>query len=1033
MPDGARQKRSVGLPERALERPVTTLMIFLALVVTGVIASKMLPLAKWPELDIPFIFVQIPYPNATPGEVEEQITRPVEEALATLPGITRMRSNSRADSADVQLEFQWGQEVAMKAVAVREKLEAVRKDLPADVRFMNVFKFSTGDEPVLQLRISSKSRNLENSWDLLNRQLVRRLERLPGVARVDLEGVEAPEVRIDLINDRIAAYGVDLNDLQRRMQAANFSASAGTLTADGARWHVNPGGRFSSLDQIRSFPINSQGLRLSDVADVEMGPGRRNYERHLNQRYAIGLSVYKDRGANLVEVGTRVLEEVEAAGKEKEMQGIDLFFLENEAASVHSSINDLFKAGMLGALLSVIVLYLFVRSLPVTLMVTLAVPISLAMALGALYFLHMNLNILSMMGLMLAVGMLVDNAVVVSEAIFTEREKTPHDHLGAAKRGVNSVALAVLAGTFTTAIVFLPNLFGAQDNISIFLRDVSVTIVVSLAASLLIAQTVIPLLASRLPPPGARRETWVDQLRERYARFLAWSLRHRWKMTGFALAAVVSVAVPAHFVKSEAFQEDESRSLFMRFNLDGDYPLDVVRKSVDKVEDYLYKNQDEFQIRAVYSYFDENGTAQSSILLREDGDGLVAASQIKKKIRAGLPKLPIAKPSFGFNRQGNNDKLTVSLSGDSSRVLAGLVGDAESILSHIQGVVDVRRSERDVGRELGVRVDRAKAMALGFSTRDVAGAIAVAMRGVTLSNYASHEGEVPIKLGFRDRDKQRREQLADIRMSRPDGSRVPLTSMVHVGLRDGSQTIRRLNRKTSVELELGLQDLTTEEARKSIKSSLDKMALPAGYRWKFGSGFDQDRKQQQKMVKNIFLAMIFVYMVMAALFESLVSPFVIMTTIVFSIVGVYWFLLATGTSMTIMAMIGILVLIGVVVNNGIVLIDHINRLRWDGLGREAAIVQAGRDRLRPILMTVGTTVLGLLPLAFGGTKLGGDGPAYFPMARAIVGGLAFSTVVSLIVLPTIYLLFEDATGWLRWITHRRFFNKGLTGRRKAEA
>ncbi len=1013
----------------AMDRPVTITMIFLSMVVIGLISSRLLPLEFFPAVDVPFIMVSVPYDGSSPKEVEREITRPVEEVIATLSGIKSLESTSTSTGANFEVMFDWGTDVAVKAVEARERVEAIRDQLPADVRRINVFKFNFTDQPVLTLRISSE-RDLSNAYDMLMRRLVRPLERIPGVARVDFQGIEPREVRIDLIADRVISHSIDIADLERRLRAVNFSDSAGLIRDSGMRYRVNPRAEFQSVEEISELVITDNGLRLKDIADVSYTNQRRNYARHLDRKYAIGVSIFKENGSNLVDVGNRILDEVNRIGQTPEMRGINLFFLENQAEGVTESLSDLLKAGLLGALLSMIVLYFFLRNIPTTLMVSLSVPVAITITLGVMYFLGLSLNILSMMGLMLAVGMLVDNAVVVSESIQTERDKHPDEPEKAVLQGVSSVGLAVAAGTLTSAAVFLPIIFGEKDQISIFLTHVATAIVVSLSISLLIAQTIIPLIASRLPIPAKRPEGSIERLKARYVQLLRWTMRHR-KLSSLAIVlALASIAIPAMLVEADMFPQDQTRSVVLRYYLDGQYPLAKVKQSVDAIEEYLYANQERFEIRAVYSYYNEEGEATSMVLLTDDKEATRPAEEITREIMEGLPKIAIGKPEFGWDRQGGGEKLGVTLTGSSSEVLEDLADDAVRVLSSIKGLTGVVSNTTAGDQELQVRVNRERANLMGFSTQDVAQTVAIALRGVDLREFKGEEGEIPVRLQFREVDRKGLEDLADLKLRNAAGVQIPLMSLVDVSEDTGPTRISRMDRQTGVRIDAQLQDLSAEKAKKLIEEKMNLLALPAGYKWSFGAGFDEDEEAMQKMVFNIILAIAIIYIVLAAQFESLIYPASMICTILFSVVGVYWFFLITGTAFSLMAMIGILILIGVVVNNGIVLIDHVNHLRRQGLERDEALVQAGNDRLRPILMTVGTTVLGLLPLCVGTTQIGGNGPAYFPMARAIVGGLLFSTIVSLVFLPTIYTWLDAMRSWPAPISRglgigSRYFGKAL--------
>ncbi|MEW6168868.1 MAG: efflux RND transporter permease subunit [Pseudomonadota bacterium] len=1035
----------MSLTSLSLQRPVSVAMFFVCMAVIGVIGAQRLPLEFLPDIEFPGIFINLPYRNSTPEEVERRVTRPVEEALATLPGIERMRSESSDSGAQIFVRFDWGEDLAVKGVEARDKIDAIRDDLPQDIERLQIQKFEAGSIPVLTLRVSAE-RDLSNAYDMLERNLKRRIERLPGVSRVELYGVEPKEVRIELAADRVAAHGVDLRALGETLQRANFALTAGDFIEAGKRYYVKPEGRFGSLDEIRAVVIDGRGLRLGDIAEVRYTDPVRSYGRHLDGRYAIGLNVFKETGANLVEVADRALAEIDAVRDLPEMTGISLYVMENTADSVRSSLDDLIEAGLIGALLSIAVLYLFLRDWRMTAIVTSAVPLSLLITLAAMYFLGISLNVLSLMGLMLSVGMLVDNAVVVTESIFKARAEG-RDAGAATLSGVKSVGLAVSLGTLTTAIVFLPNLFGAQNEITVYLTQVAITISVSLAASLLIALTLIPQLTTRIPAGGNGHVRWIERLADRYAGVLAWTLRHPGKTGLFIVLVLGSAAVPAMLVKQDMFPQDSSKRLFLRYNLNGVYRLAKVEEAVNTIEAYLFANKERFEIESVYSYFDL-GRAESSIILRDKETRTQSPQQIKDAIRKELPKIAIGEPSFDDNRQGSGEKLSVQVFGESTERLREVAREVERIVRGVEGLADVRLQASAEDWEVRVRVDRDKARLYGLSSQQVAEVVAGAMRGVPLRPYRTATGEVDLLLELRREDRLDLDALRQLPIvtaltppsacadgpplsqaardasaacggNQARGERVALSALAELSIGDVPGMIQREDRHAALSIEFGTQEgVTAEDARRRVSKTLQGIQLPPGYSWGYGRAFDDEQESMQTMLQNMLLAVACIYIVMAALFESVLAPSAIITGILFSYVGVYWFFLATGTDFSFMAMIGMLVLMGVVVNNGIVLVDHVNQLRAAGMERKAAVVKGSRDRLRPILMTAATTVLGMVPLALGETTIGGEGPAYYPMARAVIGGLVFATGVSLLVLPTIYLALEDLGQWGRRALHR---------------
>jgi HAE1 family hydrophobic/amphiphilic exporter-1 len=1006
----------MSLTETALKRPVTTLMVFACFIVIGAISSQLLPLEFFPDLDAPFIGIDIPYPGSTPEEIERQITRPAEEVLATISGIKRMSSSTWESGTWIHIEFEWGVDTDVKALEAKEKMDGIRHLLPADLERFYVRKWSTSDMEMLQVRISS-NRDLSNSYDMLNRNLKRRIERIEGVSKVDLYGVEQKEILVNLSADRIIAHRVDIGRLVRELQRSNFLVTAGKVTDGGMRYVVRPVGELTNVEEIRNLVVNERGLRLSDIADVTYDHPVLEYGRHLDRKYAVGLDVFKEGGANTVDVTERVIREIENVGRLPEMEGIRIFYLDNLAEGIVDSLNELLKSGFFGGLLAMALLFFFLRRIETTLIVLIAVPFSILIAMAFMYFLGLSLNILSMMGLMLAVGMLVDNAVVVTESIHRHQLIDPNGQKAKAITvGVNEVALAITAGTLTTAIVFLPNIVSAKNDISIYLKHVSIALCIALGASLILAQTVVPLLVSRVKPPDEKRESnLIRRLSERYGRLLNWSLNHRRASVGFIVLLLLSVAVPMSLVKQDLFDEPGDRRLRLHYHINGSYTLEKVEEAVDRYEEFLFANQDALEIESVYTFYQGN-YAMSTIMLKKGNGASKSMDEIREAIREGLPKLAIANPSFEWRSTGGGEQsVRIQLVGKSSEHLAALSRDVARILEMVDGLSDVRSEAETGDEEVHVVVDRDRAQQLGFSTREVADVVSAAMRGMNLRPFQGDFGEIPVRMEFQESDRQTIENLRNLPLFTGEGEPVSLASVADFKVRRGPRHIQRENRTTSLGVTANLDGITMGEARAKVAHVLSNFNFPPGYTWNYGERFDYEQEAFSSMMINLLLALALIYFVMAALFESLLFPAAIWSQIIFAVVGVYWFFLITGTVMTIMGMIGILILIGVVVNNGIVMIDYVNQLRAGGMDRHKALVEAGGARLRPILMTAGTTVLSLVPLCVVTTQIGGGGPPYFPMARAIVGGLTFSTIVTLLVLPTIYVLLDDLRGWSRKI------------------
>lgn len=1003
------------LTELSLRRPVTTLMFFLCFIVTGGIAARLLPLEYFPEVQFPGIFINVPYPGSTAEEVERLVTRPVEEVLATLSGVKRFRSSTTPEGATIFINFGWDANAVVKGIEAREKLDAIRDQLPSDLQRMFVFTGRTTDMPMLQVRISSDTVDLSKAYDLLDRKLKRAVEGVEGVSQVRLEGVEPLQLEIQLDAARVAAHHIRLDGLAATLAKHNFSVSAGQIFDGNRRLRVKPVGEWQTLDEVRNIPLDARGLRLGDVATVALAHPPKEVGRHIDMKDAIGLSITREAGANLVDTTTRVLQRINEIGNSPDFQGIDLFFMDNQAEGVVNSLNDILMGGLVGFVLSVLVLYAFLRNWMVTIVVSLSVPFALLMTLAFMYFAGLTLNILSMMGLMLAIGMLVDNAVVVTESVFRHETLHPGDRKAAVIAGVRHVGLAVTTGTITTVIVFLPNIIGEKIDVTVFLSHVAYTITASLFASLFIALTIIPLLLYRLPL-GKFHETapWLTRIGNGYARSLSFLMRHPVWSAVFAIGLLASVVPPFMMVKKEMFEQNVRGRIRFDYELDGRYAVDRVEQEIEKVETWLLANRERLDIESVYSFFTSEEAGTTLLLKAERSSGL-EGTEIRDIVQKEMPAFPLGKVHFSRDSFGENEDLRVTLSGDSTQRLTELSLELTRMMRGVEGLRDVR-SEAQIGDyEVQVRIDRERAQAMGLSPQSVAQAIGVALRGQPLRTMRTTHGETQVRLLFAKANRAKVSDLETLPLFRPNGERIPLSAVADIRMERGAQQILREFRMTTIGVTAVPDGITAEVARERLEPLLKELQLPPGYKAGFGGGFNRENEAGKVFMMNMLLALMMVYIVMAAMFESLIFPTAVIFSIFYSVVGVFWFFWVTGTTLSMMANIGILVLMGVVVNNGIVLIDHINQLRKEGHDRRDAILTAGRERLRPILMTTATTVLGLVPLCISTTTIGGDdnSPSYFPMARAVVGGLTFSTIISLLVLPVIYIGLDNLREWNR--------------------
>jgi len=754
----------------ALSRPVTTVMAALAVMAVGLISTSLLRLEAMPDISFPGMQIVVPYAGSTPEEMEELVVRPIEEALATLSGIEEIRASAQADQATFTVLFDWDRDADAAAFDVRTKLDSIRPQLPAGADRLLMFAFSSGDQPVAVIRIAS-DRDLTDQYEMLEKYLQRPMERIEGVARVELEGVRPREVRILVDPTRLATYNVDVRELRQALAKANFSVSAGEITESDSRFTVRPIGEFSDSDDVRNLLIG-RNVRLADIAQVEMVAPELTVGRRMDGKPAVGIDVFKATQANVVEVADRVIDAVEKARSLPQFQGLQILIVGNQADSIRSSLRELRNAGMIGAVLSFFMLLFFLRHLPTTIIVSLAVPASLLVTLAAMYFLGFTLNILTMMGMLLAIGMLVDNSVVITESIFRHRQLHPGKPLESTLAGVKEVGVATLAGTCSMVIVFLPLVFGERNQMSIFLVHVAVPIIVAMLASLVIAQTLLPMLAARMsPPPPVQEGSWFARLQDRYEGALNWALMHRKWMALITLLIVLS-PVPLFvfkITKVDPFPQEASRTLMINYHIEGSYPMERVEQAVRRVEAYIAANQERFDVDTYYSYW-VNDEASTRLYLTPKEDAQVAPEEVMRLVLEGMPEIIIGKPNFTYDEgMGGSTSFSLQLAGESTERLATISRDVAHRLSSVAGLEAVRSEAGTGEQEVQVIVNRDRASQLGLTTQDIALTVAGAMRGDRLPELRTSERELTMRLAFRESDRQSVEDLARLPVMLPDG------------------------------------------------------------------------------------------------------------------------------------------------------------------------------------------------------------------------------------------------------------------------
>jgi HAE1 family hydrophobic/amphiphilic exporter-1 len=1003
------------LPEIAVKRPVATVMALVSLFVLGAIATLRLPLAFMPEMEEPELFVNVPYEGATPGQIERSIVRPIEESLGSVKGLRHMWSMCEPSGGRVNLFFDWSVDTDIARVEVREKIDRIRHELPDDIDEIYISSNWDGveqDETVLEGRIASP-RDLSKSYELLERKIIAPLERIPGVASVRVDGVNPQEVRINLRLSDLQAHHIDVRDLVTMLNGANFDQSLGVIRETEQRYSLRTIATFSSVRDIEDLPLGRNGLRLRDVADVVMAEPPLEYGRHLDGQFAVGVSVNKESGANAVAICDEVKRRVDAMATDPDLEGINFLIWEDQGEEIKKTLHDLAETGVIGSFLAALVLYLFLRRFSTTLVAVSCIPFSIIVTCGVVWALGRSLNTITLLGLIVGVGMLVDNAVVVMENIFRHEEKG-EGALQATRIGAREIATPVVAATCTSVIVFLPMIFGQKTEMSIALGELASTIVFTLLASLLVSQTLIPLATAHLIRAKAhKRERWLTWLENRQERILAATLRHRWLGPVIGLGVTASAIYP--FIKIEKNFDATPTDLFVQVNYQFSEEISLDRKEeiVTRVEGSLEGHRDALEAKNIYSFWADH-FAMTRLYMKDKSATEEEMNQVREKIRAFLPevagvKLEIMEGGRHGWEMDRGKRVAFQLTGEDSEVLARLAEEAKARLGQVPGLVDAFASTQGGSQEVHVSIDRDLARAYGVSLDQPGRAIDLTFRGRQLRKFRHGDSELEMRLTLDEREDESLSQLRSLPLQVAGGKTIPLATVANFTVMPGMERIQRDNRVTSVWVGARFEEGTRDQYMPIVTQIAENLDYPYGYSFTFMNTETRHAEQQSEAITNLSLSLLLVFAVMASLFESARQAAALLISLPFAVAGAAWTLYITSTDFDQPAFIGLLLLIGIVVNNGILMLDHTNSYRRAGMDRNRALILGGRERLRPVLMTMMTTFLGLVPIAVARPALAGV--YYYSMAFVIMGGLVVSTFLTVILLPVTASLSEDMFAW----------------------
>lgn len=1023
----------MSIPRIAIERPVTMFMISMVIILLGGISLTRLPVDLMPDTQMPTITVRVGYAGVGPLEMEELVTRPIEQAVSAVAGLERVDSTSSEGNANIRLNFAWGTDLSEAADEVRTRLDRVRGRMPEDADPPTVFKFDSTSMPIMGIGVEGDF-DAVTLRELAQNDLSPRLERVAGVAAVTINGGLRRQIRVDLSREKLTALNLSPDRIVQILRTENQNIPLGEVNDADRTLLLRSPGQFTNIDEIRNLVVLTRDgvpVYLRDIADVrDTTEDRRSFMR-INGTPGIRMQVTKQSGTNTIQIAEGVKREIEHINQD--VDGIKLQVLDDQSKFISRAIGSVTEHAMLGGLLVIAIIFLFLRDIKSTLIICTSIPVSVIGTFALLYFGGYTLNTLTFGGLALGIGMIVDAAIVVLENTYRHLEMGK-DRVTAAIDGSEEVWSAILASTLTHIAVFVPMLFLTGVS-SIMFGQLAAVVSFSLAMSLLVAVTIVPVLCSRmLDAPhtshagagvmaGINRKVdgALDRLDEFYARMLHKALVHRPTVfaTGFVLFAVAVFLLPR--IGFEFQPQTDEGEVTVDAELAVGSRIELTEAVLIGLEEKIRQVVPEATMLITQAGggggFGNSSTHRGNVNVRlvPRDERTRSNEEISMQLRRDLSGIPgvivRARPSGGQQMRGmggggQDGRLSIEILGhdlDTSKVIAQ---DLKAMLDTTPGIAD-SRLQREEGRpELAVRVDRDKAALLGLTVTGVANTIRTNVAGTQAAMYRDAGNEYPIIVRLREEDREQVSEVGDVLLNTPSGQVLPAKNVMIIDRDTGPVSIERKNQER-VQRVNAETETTLSEAVAAVQARMGEITVPKDFAVGFGNEVEEQAKSFNELRLVLILAIVLVYTVMASQYESLKDPFIIIFSIPLAAIGVVGMLMATGTPFSMQAYIGVIMLAGIVVSNAILLVDYTNTLRHrDKMPLRAAIELAGRHRLRPILMTSACTALGLVPMALG---IGEGAELQAPLARVVIGGLLTSTLITLVFVPAMYTLFEE--GW----------------------
>ncbi len=1007
------------ISDSAIRRPVATAMVALGLIIFGMIGVSRMKIDLLPNVTLPQIVVVTLYPGAGPEEVELEITNPIEERLGTVPNLRTIKSRSQEGVSVITLDFEWGTNLDAASSDVRDLLDMVQATLPSDASKPYILKLSTSLMPVVLLYLSGEIP--ETQLREIAEDCARALQRVFGVAMVSVAGGAKRQVQIDVDLRALAAAGITTDQFSLALKSQNLNFPVGTISTGSQRYILRLIGQYDDLSAISHTPIGNKGgvpILVRDVAKVAWASEEKESEVRINGKSGLFLTIQRRSDANTISVANAVREEVERI-KETLPSGVELGIFWDTSDFIKRSVNNVVRNLLLGGILVIIVLFLFLGRFRPTLFVAFAIPISVFFALFLMATFGFTINILSMAGLAIAVGMVVDCGIVVFEAIFRHREwgESP---MAAASIGANEVSLAITASTLTTIAVFFPLLL-LRGMMQVFFRELSWAIILSLLASLGVALTLIPMLTSRFlkvkTEGEKKRLDFSKNLITFYRRILNWAINHRRLVIILILILFFGSLALVPFIGTEFAPAQETRYTEIVAEMPVGSNWMITNQAISELERHLMEKWGEdlekvsVQVGGaanIYSaVFGGVGSNSGEIGLVLKKNARRSLKEIERDLGEKAKEIPglvlYSSEARGRATFFGGAPIQIEITGDDLKIADSLTQLIIQTIETIPGVTEIKSSREKGSLEIQMVVDRQKAIMYGLTPYQIGSALRTQIAGQTVTKYRAGGKEYDILVQLTKEQRDYLPEILGMTVNSPFGA-IPLRSLVRVVTGVGPLAIEHKNNERIVTITANAVGQSAGRLAERVKKAIAPIIPPPGFRFKLSGSYEEMVKSFRDIGFAVMIAVILVFMIMAGQFESFRDPFVILFTVPLAAIGVLWMLFITGTTLSLISGIGMLVLVGIVVNNGIVYIDYVNQLRKKkNMPLEEAVKYGGEVRLRPILMTALTTIFGLLPLAL---KIGEGAELWSPLGRSVIGGMLFSTFLTLIFIPVLYFTFE---------------------------